>query len=749
MGVSKDKAAIFVFSLIQDVTVLRPLIYLASDDFGVQPILVVTPGFRQRDKSGIWQKELEEFSDECHGQIIQLKKTWQFWQEFGTARGAVIFGSESVLRNHAETRDLARYCPPGLTKIALQHGHECVGFLMNRHHKEAHGDSVGMESDILCSWQPVAHLRDLNPTLQSRIVHTGPSALIRETSKRKISGIDKPSRAEEGSGIGLVCENLHSVRFELGGEARSGFLDVFERFAEQLRSSGKTVALRPHPAGQYMVRQSNAIPENVLLELRPTYKIDWSQYCYGISAPSTVLMDMLANGIPAATWVDQHGELDTTNYGKLPKVSTLEEWMRFSNTANRDDAQLNFLLGNTSSELCADRFRALFQTVLEQAPSIKPSKNPTQSVALGLALLIADDPQLPTLQICLLSGGGGVEGSDQSRIIAPTRLNKELAAAGLSAPERLEDILRRIEAAISRGITSAVFCRYVGPYHNEIISLLKKNNIATFYFIDDLLTSVPAHIGENKQKRYSSSQVRGSLLNLLEKCDKVVTSSAVLATELKLDASAIKSLDWMGVSCSGRVRHECDQNLSPLPSDKIIIGYMGFDHDADFELIASSVAKQLREHPTLHFELIGPMRLHPELEPHRERITVLKPLYDYALFVRMLAMRRWHIGLAPLIDSRFNRCKSVNKWIEYTACGIVTIASRGVIYDEVCKDGSGLLASSPQEWETSLAQAITNHDLRHTTVVKAQKLLQERFSPTEHKKRLLDVFQITRAGKSM
>ncbi len=36
---------------------------------------------------------------------------------------------------------------------------------------------------------------------------------------------------------------------------------------------------------------------------------------------------------------------------------------------------------------------------------------------------------------------------------------------------------------------------------------------------------------------------------------------------------------------------------------------------------------------------------------------------------------RWHIGLAPLADTEFNRYKSDLKWLEYTALGLPVVAS--------------------------------------------------------------------------
>lgn len=734
---------IYIFSLLQDVTVLRPLIYLAHDDFGAKPILVTCPKFRQRDKTGIWQSELSQISEQTEGEIISIRSTWELWQRFCHEKGALFLGNESELSNHDETRELVRCAPKGFITVALQHGYECVGFLMNQHQIQAHGNVVRMESDLLCSWLPVENLRELCPTSQSRVIHTGPSTLIKNTTKRVlVPALEKEERKRDEK-IGLICENLHSVRFGIGGETRSDFLEVFDEFAAEQEKLGNKIALRPHPAGQYMLRNSKSLPRNVILELRPTYKIDWSQYRYGISAPSSVLIDMVANGLSAAAWIDDLNNLDTSNYGAIPKVCTLEDWMRFSHTPPATDAALDRLLPGVTPETCTTGFRAMLQLVLGQKPEAKQLqqvKGMGDNDPLGRLIFICDDPQLPTLQICLLGTILKMHPTSQPIILSPTRRNKDLAATGLDKKRRQEAILKILEMAIDQGATSAVFCRYVGPFHLEILDLFSRRNIKSYYFIDDLLTNVPEHIGLHKKKRYESTQVRGCLFDLLNSCDHVVTSNSVLAKELSKESITPNRLSWLGVSCSGRVNLECDQNFQSAQDDEVVIGYMGFDHDADFEPIAASLAEILDRHRNVRFELIGPLRLHPELELHSERVTMLKPIYNYHMFMSLLASRRWHIGLAPLLNTRFNRCKSINKWIEYTSCGVVTVASAGVIYDHVCSEGGGLLAATPMDWVQVLSQIVRKPDLRITTLQRARAIVEDQFSSSRHYQCLKSAF---------
>jgi hypothetical protein len=54
-----------------------------------------------------------------------------------------------------------------------------------------------------------------------------------------------------------------------------------------------------------------------------------SRYRFGISAPSTIIFDMVLAGIPVGLWRDPDGIMDASNYAGLTEISTLDEWLAF------------------------------------------------------------------------------------------------------------------------------------------------------------------------------------------------------------------------------------------------------------------------------------------------------------------------------------------------------------------------------------------------------------------------------------
>jgi spore maturation protein CgeB len=85
----------------------------------------------------------------------------------------------------------------------------------------------------------------------------------------------------------------------------------------------------------------------------------------------------------------------------------------------------------------------------------------------------------------------------------------------------------------------------------------------------------------------------------------------------------------------------------------------------------------------------------------------------------MMMSMGWDIGLAPLLDIEFNRCKSHIKWMEYSMSKTPVLASRVYPYYEkidnkdVIVDGkTGFLFSDENEFKTKLKKLILDIELR-------------------------------------
>lgn len=317
--------AVFIVNLIQDVNILRPLAVMAHRDFGWRVRLLVAGKFAGRDISGVWQAELAQLAAATGARIRVFENEFEALAAL-TGHGMVFAASESNLHGHAVPHDVMRIAPPSYLCVTLQHGFECVGFRHSAAHTLAHGADASFAADIVCAWFERQHLSANTPSQRAKVIVTGPSAVLQQHR-------DPFDRAPDAPG--LVCENLHSVRMNAMGDLKAEFVDVFAAFCTGIEGggTGSRVCLRPHPGGQYTVRNNVPLPANATLENAPIYRVDLRRFAYGISAPSSVLLDMVLAGIPTAVWRDGKGRMDIDNYADLPGISTVDDWIAFARQA--------------------------------------------------------------------------------------------------------------------------------------------------------------------------------------------------------------------------------------------------------------------------------------------------------------------------------------------------------------------------------------------------------------------------------
>jgi hypothetical protein len=111
--------------------------------------------------------------------------------------------------------------------------------------------------------------------------------------------------------------------------------------------------------------------------------------------------------------------------------------------------------------------------------------------------------------------------------------------------------------------------------------------------------------------------------------------------------------------------------LADRPPRPLTIGWGGSPgHFADWYYVAPHVQKWLNAHPDVHLAVMTNEFAQPfvQIEPHRYHFTRFGSLADYLKFLPSL-----DIGLAPLLPSAYNRCRSDVKFLEYASHGVAGI----------------------------------------------------------------------------
>ena len=173
--------AVFLLNLVQDMNILRPLMFMAAHDFAFEPFLLVSSKFIGRDLFGIWQSEIAQICAELGAESAVYTDNLEAHGHLDGA-GIIFAGSESGLPAHSATHDVFLHAPASFMKVTLQHGFECVGFRHSADHIIAHGKTASFGADVVCGWQDSSHLTSMAASQRAKLHVTGPTALLQQPS---------------------------------------------------------------------------------------------------------------------------------------------------------------------------------------------------------------------------------------------------------------------------------------------------------------------------------------------------------------------------------------------------------------------------------------------------------------------------------------------------------------------------------------------------------------------------------------
>ena len=299
------------------------------------------------------------------------------------------------------------------------------------------------------------------------------------------------------------------------------------------------------------------------------------------------------------------------------------------------------------------------------------------------------------------------------------------------------DLERITEAFEERRPGLLVLSRFTSEGGRNWIALARQASIPVIFHIDDDLLAVPASLGQAKHSAYNSAERLKALRHNIDSSDLVYVSTPALAERFK-EHGVARSIVAGEIYCS-----VSPDDIGALigPATGPVIGYMGTSgHSADLAMILPAVCEVMDAVPELQFEVFGTIELPGELARFGRRVRHLPPVSDYADFIPHLRSLGWWVGLAPLEDNIFNRCKADTKWVEYSLAGIATVASDLPVYHRACGDGAGLLAKCVDDWKSALVGLLHRPSLRASLIAAAQAKLRACYTHGELRQQVLRIF---------
>lgn len=258
--------------------------------------------------------------------------------------------------------------------------------------------------------------------------------------------------------------------------------------------------------------------------------------------------------------------------------------------------------------------------------------------------------------------------------------------------------------------------RAINEYFIRNIPMVQEKGQKVIYDIDDNLFDIPA---TNSAYKAFPTKILKDTKKIIGLCDAVTVSTEPLKQYF--------------------LRNKIANNIFVIPNfmlsipeyrdfnnDKIIIGYHGTNtHKGDFDYrLVKALREILEEYDNVEFVAVGYCPI-PEAN---DKIKFI-PLVPVDEFFDTIYNIKFDIGLAPIVDNEFNRCKSNIKFLENSACSAATIASNVYPYSNtITHRENGLLVKDDRDWKRYLVELIENSIYRKQLAKSANNLVSKKYT---------------------
>lgn len=285
---------------------------------------------------------------------------------------------------------------------------------------------------------------------------------------------------------------------------------------------------------------------------------------------------------------------------------------------------------------------------------------------------------------------------------------ERLGFADLPSPEAL------------RG-ANVLFVRYIPTAWRRLISSCRDTLAGAYFFIDDDLFSWPSF--SRMPLRYQWKLLRLSWRH--RHWLRSIGAQLLVSTPYLQQRYA----DWQPQLLVPQVpaallpllnRHDLGQSRT----DGITLFYHGSaSHGADVKWLRPVIERVLAADTRLVFEVIGNASVN-WLFRGLPRVHVLHPM-KWSTYQALLRRPGRSIGLAPLLDSPFNRARAHTKFLDITLAGAVGIYAAGPVYGSVVRqEKNGLLLPMDQDaWVDGILRLAADDQWRLGMLNEAQSCL--------------------------
>jgi glycosyltransferase involved in cell wall biosynthesis len=284
--------------------------------------------------------------------------------------------------------------------------------------------------------------------------------------------------------------------------------------------------------------------------------------------------------------------------------------------------------------------------------------------------------------------------------LARCRIFPEWNPSVLTSPDwerKLDQNLGELEAQVEWA--DIIVCQYINSPEGLSIVQAMRDIKPTLMEVDDDFKHVPHQSIAYEYNKPGEAQDLWATRQMMESTG-VVVSTPYLVNYFKEFNSNIKCIP----NC---IDFNLWDKYQPTTHPLLRVGWIGgATHEGDLRLVKDALFSLLLEHQNIEIFIVSAP---PPKWSYHERLHLVSQWVNIDKYAQHVKELSFDIGIVPLRDNLFNRGKSNLRALEYSACGIPTVAS----WVEPFKNGLPVATAKSYEfWVTELNKLISDEEDR-------------------------------------
>jgi glycosyltransferase involved in cell wall biosynthesis len=271
-----------------------------------------------------------------------------------------------------------------------------------------------------------------------------------------------------------------------------------------------------------------------------------------------------------------------------------------------------------------------------------------------------------------------------------------------------------------------VLQRQYGEANYQIFKKMKDNGVKLIYELDDYVhkTDINSptnyHYGKNVKRPEDTANVHKMLVEFYKMCDAITVTTEPLRQKLLPYNKNIFVVPNSFILDDWKIKKQAHNTINILWSGSST-------HQSDIIEASDAVKAILRKYDNTKLILAGWDCGNVFLDVPEER----KIIYQWSSNIREISKfyKLADIGIAPIKENEFNECKSINKFVEYSLCGIPTVASKFGPYLGINDEVDGFIVKNRYDkWFKAIEKIVLDNELRHRLAENAKSRCEKEFN---------------------